>query len=461
MKTIREPSRQVPIIGDFDVAVVGGGPGGWPAAIAAARLGARVLLVERYGFLGGLATAGFIGPILGHKVYGTEAEPAIGGIAEELCRRMADLGGAVPWEESLKQWGVPFDVETMKYVLDRMVEEAGITLRLHTLNVDAVVTASRIDAAILESKSGREAVAARAFVDATGDADLAFRAGAALTKGRSADGAMQSMGSMFRIGGVGEMSQEDRKLGQEHLSEAIESGRLYMYNPGTGHQGSTLRDDELTPNVTRAAGDPTDADSLTAAELKVRRETWDIVRFYRDRVPGLQNAYLIATPTQVGPRESRQVVGESRITGDDVRAGAKSDDSIARCAYWIDIHCPLGRVVNRTHLCSIQCPNDPPCIMFESFKADLPDELYPPGGDYFSIPYGCLLAKGMDNLLVSGRCISADHQAMAATRVMGTCMAIGQAAGTAAAMFADQGVPARELAVAALRKTLTDSGHLV
>lgn len=461
MKTLAEPSREIPIIGGYDVAVIGGGPGGFPAAIAAARLGARVVLIERYGFLGGLATAGQIGPILGHKVYGTDAEAALGGIPEELCRRMADLGGAPPWEDALKQWGVPFDVETMKYVLDRMVEDAGVNVLLHAFNVDAVVGDSRIEAAVIESKSGRQAITARTFVDATGDADLAFRAGAPVTKGRRADGAMQSMGSIFRIGRVSQRSEEQRKIGAQRLKEAIQSGELYMYNPGTGNKGSTVRDDEATVNATRAAGDSTNVQDLTAAEIKIRRETWDIVQFYRRNVPGMENCHLISTPTQVGPRESRQVVGETRITGDDVRAGAKSDESVARCAYWIDIHCPLGRVLNDTHLCWTKCPNDPPCIMFESFKDDLPEELHPPKGDYFSIPYGCLVAKDVDNLLVSGRCISADHQAMAATRVMGTCMAIGQAAGTAAAMAAGQGVPAREVDVSALRERLTEDGQVL
>lgn len=459
MKTIRELARDVPVAGEFDVVVLGGGPGGLPAAIAAARRGAKTILIERYGFLGGLATAGLIGPILGHRLRGAPVA-AIGGIAEELCRRLAELGGAPPWEEAVRQGGIPFDVEAMKYVADAMVQEAGVHLMLHSLGVSVATTNGKLEAVILEGKSGRQAVLGKLFVDGTGDAELAFWAGAATTKGRQADGRPQAMGSIFRIAGVNDIPQEARAKVRKHIREAIEAGKLYMYNPGAGNKGSTVQPNELTCNVSRAGGDGTNVDDLTAAELKIRRDTHDIVRFYRENVPGMQECYLSATPTTVGVRETRQIVGLSTLTGDDVVSGAKSPDAVARCSYWIDIHCPLGRVRNETHLCSIKCPNDPPCVMFESYESDLPTELHPPEGDWFDIPYGCLVSKDIGNLLASGRCISADHHAMAATRVMGTCMAIGQAAGTAAAMGADAGVKAAAVPIDKLREALAADGQL-
>ncbi|MGD8237923.1 MAG: FAD-dependent oxidoreductase [Armatimonadota bacterium] len=460
MRAIQEPSHNVPVVGEFDVVVLGGGPGGLPAAIAAARCGAKTILIERYGFLGGLATAGLIGPILGHRV-SKEPRAAIGGIPEELCRRMADLGGAPPWEDAIQEWGVRFDVEILKLVADAMAQEAGVRLVLHTLGASVAMADGDIEAVIVESKSGRQAVAGKAFVDGTGDADLAHWAGAATTKGRPADGRPMAMGTIFRVAGVKDAPRDAVAAARDRIRAAIESGELYMYNPGTGGKGSTMQAAEVTCNVARAAGDATSVEDLTAAELKIRRETHDIVRFYRENVPGMEDCYLSATPTTIGPRETRQAVGLATLTGDDVVKGAKSPEAVARCGYWIDIHCPLGRVQNQTHLCSVKCPNDPPCIMFEeAHRAGLPDELYPPDGDWFDIPYGSLVSRDVGNLLTSGRCISADHHAMAALRVMGTCMAIGQAAGTAAALAADAGARAADVPIDKLRETLTADGQL-
>jgi hypothetical protein len=389
-------------------------------------------------------------------------EPVIGGIPEELCRRMAALGGAGEWERSLRTWGVPFDAETLKYVADQMVQEAGVQLLLHTLGVDAIVSDGHLEALVTESKSGRQAIAAKVIVDATGDADVACRAGAPTTKGRPADGAMMALGSMFRLGGIPpDLSGDDRKTAADALKPWIEDGALIMYNPGLGHQGSTVRPDELTPNVTRFPGDATDTETLTRAELTLRESTWRIVDAYRRHVPALRQCYLIATPAHVGVRETRQIVGECVITGADVVAGRRCPDAVARCGYWIDIHCPLGRVTGGTHLCRRGCPTPERCEVLEQHPEQIPEELYPPEGGWFDIPYGSLVATRVDNLLAAGRCISADHQAMAALRVMGTCMAIGQAAGTAAAMAADAGVAAREVDVPQLRAGLTEAGALV
>ncbi len=459
MTTIVLPQREIPVTAEVDVCVIGGGPGGLPAAIASARQGASTLLVERQGFLGGMATAGLIGPILGHTASRSDI-PVLGGIPKELCQRMADIGQAWEWERSLKSWGVPFNAEGFKIVADRMVREAGVHVLFHAFFADSVVEAGRMTHAIIESKSGRQAVKAKVFVDATGDADVAFRAGADCTKGRPADGKAMSMGSMFRIGGVDTLTADVKKDLVEKMGEGIRAGELNLYGAGLGHLGSTIREDELTANITRFGGDTTDVEDLTKAEFSIRDLTWKVIDLWRS-VPGAEGLYLIATPTHVGLRESRQLVGEHRITGEDVVEARKYADSVARCGYWIDIHCPRGLVGGGdVHLCSKKCANAE-CYMLTEYADQLPDELYPPDGEWFDIPYRALVPKTIDGLLVSGRCISADYQAMAAMRVMGPCLAVGEAAGTAAALAAKANSRPRSVEVEALRKTLTDAGALV
>ena len=460
MATITEPARRLEVIGEVDVCVLGGGPGGLPAAVAAARAGARTLLVERYGFLGGMATAGLIGPILSHRVHeGTQ--PILGGIPREVCQRLHDRGGAPPWEEALQQWGVPFDPEVLKLVADEIVCEAGSDLLLHTWFADALVEDGRVAAAVVESKSGRQAIRAKVFVDATGDADVAFRAGAPTKQGRDVDDAVESMGSMFRVGGIRTPNAEEARAAAEALQAAIESGELCMYNPGIGGRSSTIRLSEVTPNVTRFAGDPTDARVLTAGEIQLRRETRRIVDFYREHVPGYEECFLSVTPANIGIRESRQIVGTYALTGEDILTGRIQEDAIALASWWIDIHCPLGRVQHHTHVCRADCPSPDPCPMLDGHREDLPTNLYPPAGGAYGIPYRSLVAQGVSNLLVSGRCISATHEGMGGARVMGSCMAIGQAAGTAAAMAAEKGLPAAGVNVATLQAALRADGAVL
>ncbi len=470
MQTIQEPARDIPVIGEYDVVVAGGGPGGIPAAIAAARAGAKTLLIERYGFLGGMATAGLIGPILGVSASGTD-EPMIGGIAEELCRAMADLGAAPPYDEAVATGGIRFEPEGFKLVCDNLVLDAGMDLRLHSFVADAITEDGRLKALVLESKSGREAVVGKVFVDATGDADVVARSGASFTKGRDFDGAMESMGSMFHVGGVYEdelPTGDEAKAFAEKANQAVEEDRIRAYNRGLGGR---LREGQRTVNATRFAGDATNVEDLTRGEIRVRRDTWDLINFWREEAPGMQDCYLLQTPTNLGLRESRQMVGLDRVVGQDVVDARRRDDAIARCSYWIDIHCPLGRVKSNTHLCYKGCPNDPPCPMFEEHYDELPDAdfegdnplaaLHPRDGLWFDIPYGSLVSADLPNLLAAGRCISLDHQAMAAARVMGPCMAIGQAAGEAAGMAADADGNAHEVEVCELQERLRASGAAV
>lgn len=458
MDTVMQAQREVPVIADVDVCVIGGGPGGLPAALAAARQGADTMVVEMQGFFGGMATAGQVGPILGHT--GSRAHnPTIAGLAQEICERMAAIGEATPWEQAVKQWGISFNTEGLKVIADRMIQEAGVKTMLHTFFVDSLVESGRMTHALVASKSGIQAIRAKVFVDATGDADVAFRAGCECTHGRPADGKPMAMGSMFRIGGTETLTPEVKKACMEKTREAVQGG-LNMYNAGMGGHGSTIRAGEASVNMTRYGGDSANVADLTEGEFVTRDLAWKVLEVWRS-VPGAEGLYMISTPPHVGVRESRQIVGESRLTGPDVVAGRKFDDSVARCSYWIDIHCPRGMVSGgQVHLCMKSCPQSD-CYMLTEHLEELPDELYPSDGDWCGIPYGTLVPKGIDGILVSGRCISADYQAMAASRVMGPCLAIGEAAGTAAGMAVKAAVTPREVDVQALRKTLTDNGALV
>ncbi|HEY64039.1 MAG TPA: FAD-dependent oxidoreductase [Caldilineae bacterium] len=458
---ITEPARELPVVTEADVVVAGGGPGGLPAAIAAARHGARVVLIERYGFLGGLATAGLVAPILGHTA-SHSTTPIVEGLLKEVTERMHALGGAPTWEEACQEWGIRFDAEAFKYVADEMVQEAGVDLLLHTFVADAIVEDGRIKGVIIESKSGRQAVLGRVVIDATGDADVAFRAGAPTKQGRPFDGRVQSMGSFIHLGGVPNLNEAERSAIVEKIRQAMEEGRLQFYNPNLASI-NTMQRDFFSPNMTRWAGDPTNVRDLTQAELGIRREAWKLLQFLREEVPGFEGAYLRLISPQIGVRESRQIVGEYTLTGQDVQEGRKFGDAIARGSWWIDIHCPMG-LTYPVHLCVVECPRQERCPFWaaEHDKSMIAqDDLYPPDDDWYEIPYRCLVPREVDNLLVAGRCISATHEGMAGARVMGTCMAIGQAAGTAAALAVHGGITPRDVDVDELRRTLQADGALV
>jgi hypothetical protein len=460
MLTITEPERQIPIVAKADVVVCGAGPGGFAAAIAAARHGARTILIERHGHLGGLATAGLVAPILGHTAHESQT-PIVAGILREITEGMHALGGAPTWEQSLTEWGIRFDAEALKIVLDEMMQEAGVEVMLHTFLSDVIRSDDRIEAVIVEHKSGREAILGKVFIDATGDADVAYRAGAPVTHGRDFDGRGEAMGSFFHLAGFEPLTDEEAQALQQRIEHEMEDGRFRFYNARfLAHNG--YHTDHAAANMTRFGGDADLADDLTRAEISTRRDVWELVRYLRANVPGFENCYVQQTSHQVGPRETRQIVGPYALTGDDVHKGHKFADAIARGSWWIDIHCPLGRTYP-VHLCTAECPEGPDCPYWASQHAHMRSrsELYPPPGDWYDIPYRSLLSVSVPNLLSAGRCISATHEGIAGARVMGTCIAIGQAAGTAAALAVRQGVNPVEVEVGALRRMLTEDGQLV
>ncbi|HUS79785.1 MAG TPA: FAD-dependent oxidoreductase, partial [Armatimonadota bacterium] len=241
MRTLTEPSREIPVVLEADVVVCGGGPGGFPAAIAAARHGARTVLIERYGFMGGLATAGLVAPILAHTASESHT-PIVEGILKEVTERMHALGCAPSWEEALGEWGVRFDAEALKVVIDEMCQEAGVSLLLHTTVSSVVMEGQRIAAVIVESKSGRQAVAGKVFIDATGDADVATHAGAPNTQGRAFDGHGESMGSFFHIAGFAPLGDERQRELREQVEREMEDGRFRFYNANFLNHNAHHRD---------------------------------------------------------------------------------------------------------------------------------------------------------------------------------------------------------------------------
>jgi hypothetical protein len=272
------------------------------------------------------------------------------------------------------------------------------------------------------------------------------------------------MGTKFRIGGVSRDAWEPTPDDKRRVCEAIDSGELPAYHPFWGEiseQGVTLRESEITPTVTRCMGDGTNVRDLTRAELKIRKDTLAIVDFYRKNVRGYENCYLLDTPATMGVRETRQIVGDYVLTGQDVLEHRKFEDTIARGNWFLDIHCPLGLYCSTSNLCSKKCEIKPDCLMKKKYPDQLFDTLFAPKrpqGMYYDIPYKCLLPQGIDNLIISGRCISADHGGMSSLRVIATCFAIGEAAGIAAFLGLKRNVAPKDVAVPSIQEELRKAG---
>lgn len=409
-------------IPDSDVIVAGGGPGGLAAAVASARNGANTLLVERYGFLGGMATAGLVNP---YMTYWAGEEQIIHGIHQEIIDRLTELGAYGKGSRTA------FDPEAYKYVADRMCLEAGVRLLYHSFVTDVKKNDNYIEALEIAGKSGKRWARAKVFVDATGDADVAFMAGARCEQGREEDGLTQPCTLNFRVCNVDMQRIPDRAERDRLYSAAKAEGRLDCPRENV-LMFFTTRDGEIHFNQTRINRiDGTSSEDLTAAEIEGRRQAWQFLEFLRRDVPGFEKAEMLVSGPQIGIRESRRVIGDYVLTGDDVLSGRKFPDVIARGSYSIDIHSPTGSGTLIRHL---------------------------KPGESYDIPYRCLVPKGVENLLTAGRPISATHEAHSSLRIMPICLAIGQAAGTAAALSIREGVSPRTLDVSLLQATLRAQG---
>ena len=462
------------IVDEADVLVAGGGTAGPVAAIAAARNGARVLLVERRGFLGGMMTGGNAGltkyivhessqaeyrAVLAELAANPSSVQVVGGIPMEITRRLMDMGAAIGTSNVAGSYVFTAQAE-FKWLLLAMMEEAGVKLLLHSLIVDIIREGDLIRGVVTESKSGRQAVLAKVFVDATGDGDVASKAGAPYEAGVGpADlaardgtplGTMQPMGVMFRVGNVdmvrcfGYLMNHPEQFGVQHfallgLREAHESfirGDMMTFRiTGIGHSFqlyNTPIPGVFTICCPSAEGSGLSVDDLTKGELVLVSEVRRRVAAMRESVPGFENAYLLDCP-EIGVRETRHIQGEYVLNIEDVLSQREFPDSIGRGCHPIDIR-PIPDSLRKRPLAHRW---------------------------YFNIPYRCLVAKNCDNLLLAGRNISNTHEAAGCTRPTVQCMVTGEAAGTAAAMCVKDGVAPRSLDTHRLRERLGDQGVIL
>lgn len=434
----------------IDVLVVGGGNAGCAAALAAARHGARTMLVERYGFLGGTATASMVGPWM---TFHSGSKRIVGGIAQEIVERLQRKGGSpghIPDSSDYVATITPFDPEIHKALLFEMMAEAGVKLLLHAYFLRATD-----GGAVFATVAGERELRAPILIDATADAYLAASAGVQTQQGDER-GRVQPASLMFRLSHVdlgktatyvrmhADQMRTSLKTHERTAPALTAVAGLYDLWTSAQQDGSvtiprelvsffiTPYRDEVTVNMTRVTGiDPLDPDDLTRAEIEARAQVMQLVDFFRSRVPGFENARLAATATQIGVRESRRIVGEYTLTREDVLEGRRFADAVARSAYPIDIHNPSGSGTTTHRLAE---------------------------GQSYEIPYRCLVPAKVDGMLVAGRCISTTHEALASTRLTPTVMTLGQAAGTAAAIANKRGVQLRAINTDVLRDTLKDDG---
>ncbi|MDQ1913535.1 FAD-dependent oxidoreductase [Paenibacillus sp. GD4] len=437
-KTIMLPSEELPVIHEVDVTVVGGGPTGIAAAIAAARNGAKVLLVEQRGFLGGMGTVSLVPafcPFTDH------IKPVIRGIGLELLERMKASCRPEFRQDYAEQldW-VPIDAEVLKRVYDDAVLESGARVLFHTFIGQVIMKPDRsgIEGLVVLNKSGRSIIQTRYIVDATGDADIAALGGAPFQKGGDA-GELQP-GTMCYL-----LTNVDRGRFRQYMQESGDNDQIPKAVMLAQHNG------DLPPGRKEVSGfawvsdylvgvnfghvfgiDGTRAEDLTKAAIEGRKLVEIQVKFLRKYVPGFENAHVVSTGEQIGIRETRRIVGDYMLVQEDFTSMRSFEDDIARNAYFIDIHMATSKEqMQIRHL---------------------------PDGESHGVPYRSLLPQGLDNVWVAGRAASADRVVQGSLRVMPNCFAMGQAAGTAAALCTSTGGTSREVDIRQLQRLLTQQG---
>jgi hypothetical protein len=437
MPQIHWNGQDIETIGQVDVLVVGGGPGGIGAAAMAARQGAKTLLVERYGYLGGMASAGEVHPFMPSHVEGKLLDRPIYPQWVQKMRRYLPPD----WQaenalgpEVFKHPDRSISKEAAILAAEDVVLESGAEILYHHTLAGVVTEGRRIMAAVFLSKSGHVAIRARQFIDTTGDGDLAAWAGCECEQG-GPSGHSQPMTTCFKLGGVDMQAFfEAKKSGfdfQGAYRAAQNDGRLscprenILWFPW-------IRKDVVHFNTTRVIRKKaTSGDEISQAEIEARKQVREFLEFFRTEVPGYENAWVYSLAHHVGVRESRRVLGRAYLTLDDFRTCRKFDDAIARVQYPVDIHNPDGSGTEHLNL---------------------------PQGQWYEVPYGCIVARDIDNLLVGGRPISVDHAVHSSARVMPPAVSLGQAAGLAADMACRQNTDPGNLPGPDVRAQLVEQG---
>ena len=419
----------------YDVIVLGGGPGGVTAATAAARLGARTALYEQRGFLGGMAAGGLVTPISELNKGGRRV---IGGIPWEWMERLAALGGA---QLDYPIGNVPYDAELLKLTAQRLVLESGVKLTLHARFVSCVREGDAIRSMELITPGGLLRAEADVFIDCSSDAALAFGANAPIQALPARD-AIQPATLIFRMGGVdtGALTgtaprEETTKYYQKGVQErliALRGEGADVPNFGGPWFCTVLRDGIVNINMTRLAAYPFDNDDATAAECELREQVFAFAALLKQCFAPFENAFVLQTGCEAGYRESRRLLGEHVLTGEELLSGTDFPDTVAHCAHPVDIH---------------HAADSGQSVRFLDRAG--------------SIPYRSLYTCEIGNLLIGGKCISADRTAFASTRVMASVMATGQAAGTAAALCAKEGSAVSSLNTETLRDQLLRAGAIL
>lgn len=428
--------KEIPVVGEYDVVVCGGGPSGLVAAISAARAGKRTALIERLGFVGGTATGGYVVPISGFYF---EGQRVVGGIAWELVQRLERLGAALV---ELPRGHVSVNVEYYKLIAQEMLLESGVALYTNAYLCDCVLHENRITYITFQSKNGTEALSGRCFIDATGDGDLCHMTRVPML---TPHGQLQPVSLCFVLTGV----DTDTALLRDYIHHDGKKGKgscngeIRDYLLGLAQQDDSLRfggpwfnvllkGSSLAVNITRAQVDATDRAALTEAEWQLRRDMFRIVELLRRKYPEFQNAEIVASGINAGVRETRHIQGLHTMTLQDVTNGTAFSCPVAHLAHPMDIHAAKGAGQTLTRL---------------------------QGNCYVS--YEAMVAPGFPNLIAAGRCISADREPYASLRVQATVMSIGEAAGVAAALACDTGAPVFDLPAGLLRSEIDKRGFVL
>ncbi len=437
-RTLTEPARELAIYGDYEVVVLGGGPAGIAAATSAARAGRRTLLIERYGFLGGMGTAAGVTNFCGlHANVRGEHRRVVEGVAADLLDRIDRLGGLnAPHSVMGRIQAQAYDTSAYKIAADDLLLSAGVDILFHALAAAVIMdTPERIQALVIETKSGRQAVLGRLFIDCSGDGDMAAWAGAPFELG-DGQGSMLYPSSMFRINAVDAARADSSWSGLAKLmaeAERASNRRFPRKSPIVRPQKNGI---EWRANMTQIARedgtaiDGTDARDFSRGEIVGRRQIADVFQFLKT-VPGFEASYIVDIAPQIGIRETRRVLGDYVLSEENVLGCADFDDSIGVNGWPVEAHV-AGDVV---------------------FK-------FAPEGSrgYNQLPYRMLLPKRIDNLMVAGRCASMTHMGQSAARVSGACFAMGQAAGSAADLALGSNLPPRGIDVGELQRRLARDG---